>query len=58
MNREKPDSSLRLTDLVSEEVRAVERHAHGVRIRFGSGVSIVIPCGVTLDAAGNPVIEP
>lgn len=49
---------LHLTDLICEEVRAVERHPHGVRLRFGSGVSIVIPAGVALDGAGNPVIEP
>lgn len=47
-----------LTDLVGEEIAAVEPYTHGWRLRVGSGRAIVILSGCTFDPAGNPVIEP
>lgn len=56
--RELSEQPLELPSLVGEEVSAIERCCYGVRIRFGSGRSIAFPAGVTIDAAGAPVIEP
>jgi len=47
-----------LRDLVGEEISAIEQHPHGWRMRFGSGLSIIVCLGATFDAAGLPVIEP
>ncbi len=52
------EQPLRLAGLVGEEVAAVEPHPHGIRFRFGSGATFIIPCGTARDAAGLPVIEP
>lgn len=52
------ETPLRVTDLVNEEVRAVEAHQLGFVLRFGSGAKLFVPSGVALDGAGNRVIEP
>lgn len=47
-----------LSHLTGETIMAVEPHAHGWRLRCGSGASVIVERGHTFDAAGLPVIEP
>lgn len=58
LERDKGERTFDLSHLTGETIMSVEPHAHGWRLRCGSGASVIVERGHTFDAAGLPVIEP